>query len=119
MWDYHVVVAAGGMVWDLDTRLELPTEVSAYLDATFPTLSAELAHMAPRFRVVSAAEFVATFRTDRSHMKNDDGDWIAPPPPWEPVGAAGAANQQRFVDLDDGVAGEILDLSALRARYSR
>lgn len=119
LWDYHVIVIADGRVWDLDTRLGMPVSVADYLDATFPELPPERRHLAPRFRIVAADELVAKFGTDRSHMRTPSGGWHKPPPPWEPPSGPAGANQTRFFDLDDDVAGEIVDLPALYARYSR
>jgi protein N-terminal glutamine amidohydrolase len=117
-WDYHVIVIARAgerlEVWDLDTRLGLPVELGAYLDETFPRLPNELA---PAFRVVEAEDFIARFRTDRSHMLVR-GRYTQPPPPW-PSPGEGGTNLMRFVDLRDDIAGEVLDLAGLRARYSR
>lgn len=119
IWDYHVIVIARGQVWDLDTRLGMPVPVKAYLDATFPELPPALGHLAPRFRIVDAEELIAKFRTDRSHMRDASGGWRKPPPPWDPPGGSAGANQTRFFDLEDGVAGKIVDLPELYARYSR
>lgn len=120
IWDYHVVVVVGDAVWDLDSRLGMPVPVLEYLEKTFPDLPAELRHLAPRFRVVDADELVATLHSDRSHMRTPDGGWLRPPPAWDPPRAAFPPNLMRFVDLDDDeIAGEVLDLDALVARYSR
>jgi hypothetical protein len=74
----------------------------------------------PRFRVVDAEAFVASFASDRSHMRRRDGGFREPPPPWPPIGAPGAApNLMRFVDVTAPFAGEVLDLEALGARVAR
>ncbi len=119
-WDYHVVVVAEQSVWDLDSRLGMPVAVLDYLDATFPGWPPHLSHLAPQFRVVEAAELLRSFRTDRGHMRRPDGTWLQAPPSWEPPGAAlaGPANQLRFVDLTDDIAGEVMDLTAFRRRYA-
>ncbi len=115
VWDYHVVAVIAGQVWDPDTRLGMPLPALSYLGATFPFR--ELADV--RFRVVPRDALLATFTTDRSHMRTADG-WREPPPPWDPPAAPGhGMNLLRFIDMDDPIAGEVLDLPALRARYSR
>jgi hypothetical protein len=119
LWDYHVIVVAGGEVWDLDTRIGLHVPVDSYLDATFPDLPPGMQELAPMFRVIDSGEFVKVFCTDRSHMRDAKGGWLQPPPPWDAPCNAAHANQMRFVDLGDDIAGEVLDLPSFRARYSR
>lgn len=41
------------------------------------------------FRVVHAPLFLRFFASDRRHMKDPAGDWIAQPPPYEPIVAEG------------------------------
>jgi hypothetical protein len=114
VWDYHVVALVDGEVHDPDTRLAMPLGLASYLAASFPP-----GWPAPRFRVVAAAEFIAIFSTDRSHMRDRHGAFTQPPPPWEPPRAPGHdMNLMRFVDMSDDVAGEVLDAAALVVGYS-
>jgi len=41
------------------------------------------------FRVVHAPIFRRSFASDRRHMKDSAGNWIAQPPPYEPIVAEG------------------------------
>jgi hypothetical protein len=120
-WDYHVIVVAQGQVgfeaWDLDSRLGMPIDCVAYLDATFPPLFGGQVALAPRFRVIEAGEFVSLFSTDRSHMRVGDG-YTQPPPAWTPPSNGDAMNLERFIGMESDFAGEVLDLPALRQRYS-
>jgi len=68
------------LVFDLDTLLPYPCDALRYVkEALRPEDS-----LRPRFRqmlrVVSAQEFVTHFASDRSHMLNEQGAWLAPPP---------------------------------------
>ena len=114
-WDYHVVVLAQGpwQIWDLDTRLGCPVPATTYLRRSFRpelTLPPELT---PRFRLVDAAELARTFASDRSHMRDPDGRFSQPPPPWPAIGAGKPSTLARFLELADaldrdrGVAGEV------------
>ncbi len=120
VWDYHVILVVRGdhqaQAWDLDSRLSLPCGLFDYLAQTFPFGEGAFA---PRFRVVEAADFLRSFVTDRSHMRAPDGRWRAPPPPWPAPGAEGqAANLMRFIDMDDTIAGAVVDLPGLVRRFA-
>jgi protein N-terminal glutamine amidohydrolase len=118
-WDYHVVLLARAPweIWDLDTTLGLPVPAAHYLARSFrdglpPGLM-------PRFRLIDAELFATTFSSDRAHMRRPGGSYRKPPPPWPPIGPPGAApNLMRFVDVEQPFAGEIVDLSTLRARVA-
>ncbi|MEM1030564.1 MAG: hypothetical protein AAGN82_09450 [Myxococcota bacterium] len=127
-WDYHVVMVGaaprGLVVYDLDTRLPLGIAVDAYLDGTFPygEESGLPGPYAPGFRLVSREAMLATFATDRRHMRRDDGSYLHPPPPWPPIIARDTEQRftlDRYLDLEDDIAGEVSTLSDLRIRLSR
>jgi len=119
VWDYHVIllVADGAAaVWDLDTRLGVPCPARTYFDRTFPTAAPP--DLRPQFRVVDGARFLATFSTDRRHMRTPDGGWTQPPPAWAPPQATGSAhNLERFVDVSAPFEGELLDRAAMVERF--
>lgn len=120
VWDYHVVLMTAAdktwWVWDLDTLLGMPVEAQAYLTATFAVETAP--PLAPMFRVIDGPRFVATFTTDRSHMRAPDGRWLHPPPAWPPPAAPNEPmNLMRFVDVTTARENELLDLTSMFARY--
>jgi len=117
-WDYHVVLIDGATVVDLDTTLEgapsLPVET--WLGGTFRPVAAALA---PRFRVVDSAALLRTFSSDRSHMRGPGGVPLQPFPEWPAIRCPlGDHTLPRYLDLDDDIAGEWLDLDALRKRFA-
>jgi len=120
VWDYHVILIArieggsGWEAWDLDSSLPCPEALPAYLRATFPAAVAPA--LAPRFRVVPAPLFVATFATDRAHMRNPDGSWQQPPPPWPPPGE-GPSNLMQWVVMGERESVPAMELTALCARF--
>jgi hypothetical protein len=116
IWDYHVVgiTRSPERVWDFDSRLPFPSPLEAYLRATFPPLPVEAAALTPKFRLVDAESFTRTFATDRRHMRRADGSWMQSPPPWPVIGVGHTLD--RFLDLDDSIAGEVLSLEGLRKR---
>ena len=104
-------------VWDLDTTLGLPVPAADYLAQSFreglpPGLM-------PRFRLIDAGTFAASFASDRAHMRLQGGAYRKPPPPWPPIGPPGEApNLMRFVEMDQPFVGEVVGLPALRARVA-
>jgi hypothetical protein len=107
LWDYHVVLVAGGRVWDPDTTLGFPVDVDVWLRESFGE-----AH-APRFRIVDAPAYLKEFASDRSHMRGSG----KPPPPWPPIGKG--MNLLRFVDLETPFMGEVVDPDRLLAALRR
>lgn len=119
-WDYHVFLLASEpwQIWDLDSTLGLPVPAAEYLARSFrPGLPEELA---PIFRVMPAAEFVAALASDRSHMRRSDGSFQRPPPPWPPISAKErGSNLHRFIDMSDDFAGAVMSLGELSAMVAR
>ena len=110
VWDYHVVLLAGGRLWDLDTTLGFGIPPAVWLAESFVPGSPE-----PRFRVIDAPAYVASFASDRSHMIGADGRPLKPPPPWPPIGKG--MNLMRFVAMGEPFLGEVIDLEGLRRRF--
>lgn len=119
VWDYHVIVASrdpvgGARVWDLDTMLGFPVPIDAYLAQTF--CAGVDPKLLPRFRVLAALEYRARFASDRRHMRDADGGWQQPPPPWPPIGEGHVLDA--LLDTHDSAFGPWLGADALRAQLS-
>ena len=78
--------SCSSLVYDLDSRLQFPCSFSCYARQTLFPAFAHSPSLHPLFRVIPASEFLATFASDRSHMRGADGGWKAPPPAWQPIG---------------------------------
>jgi protein N-terminal glutamine amidohydrolase len=116
VWDYHVVLlsqAEAWFVWDLDSTLGLPVLATHYLDKTFPTLGPESAKYSPKFRIISAAEYVEDFSSDRSHMRDKEGKWLAPPPPWPLILAGGSLTLTKLIDFRPSTPPECVTLTRM------
>lgn len=120
VWDYHVVALATEqqLVVDLDDRDRVNWPLERWLAHAFrPAVSNNLQ---PRFRLVPGPEFLATFSSDRSHMRDATGRPRQPfpswPAPWQP---ARGMNLPRFLDLDDPIAGVVTDAAGLLALARR
>ncbi|URD78345.1 hypothetical protein MUK42_02279 [Musa troglodytarum] len=91
LWDYHVICIQSrrgklfDLVWDLDSSLPIPSPINVYFsEAIQPMYSPNLVN-SRLFRVVHAPVFLRCFASDRSHMKDDLGNWLALPPKYEPI----------------------------------
>ena len=69
----------------------------------------------PLFRLVERSIFIREFASDRSHMLDAEGKWMAPPPDWPPIGMREQNNLQRFIDIDDATFGAVITLGEFRA----
>lgn len=112
VWDYHVLLFArddaGWSTWDLDTTLGLPVRASEWLGQTFRPVAPRLT---PRFQLLTASDYTKRFASDRSHMRDEHGAWLQPPPPWPTIGEGHTLPD--LLALDHG---EWLTLADLRAR---
>lgn len=118
VWDYHVMVLTlplqgGALAWDLDTTLGFPVDAVRYVEATFAA-AARRNRWLPRFRIVPAQRFLATFSTDRGHMRTEEGGWQRPPPPWDAPAVPGVgSNLNDFVDMERPFEGQVWELGPL------
>jgi hypothetical protein len=79
-------------VLDLDTKLPFPCPATKYFESAF---RAQIKRdYAALFRVVRAEDFLGSFASDRSHMKDpeDSTKWLAPPPEWQCIATKGACS---------------------------
>ena len=62
VWDYHVVLLAEGRLWDLDTTLGFGIAPAVWLAESFVAGPLE-----PRFRVIDAPSYLASFASASGH----------------------------------------------------
>ncbi|KAK9842162.1 hypothetical protein WJX84_010658 [Apatococcus fuscideae] len=85
-YDYHVIAIElfpdqETLVYDFDSILPFPSKWRSYVHATLLPLPQTSAGQYSRwFRKINAATFLSSFASDRSHMRESDGSWKAPPP---------------------------------------
>ena len=129
LWDYHVILIKSApsdkessksttdtvtaenesLVYDLDTSLPFPVCFNQY---TKEVLRPELilhfrsAGLPERlFRVIPADIFLEEFASDRSHMRKEDGTWLASPPPYPPIRSQKSSNNiQEFISMKNSSA---------------
>ncbi|MFT7623038.1 MAG: hypothetical protein ACI9WU_002215 [Myxococcota bacterium] len=119
LWDYHVVLlGSDGLVRDPDCRAGERLPFADWAQASFPYRSQVPSDFAPLFRVVSSAELHATLRSDRSHMRLDDGSYAHPPPVWPAISVG--SNLMDFVDMGNKeTPGIVCDLEGLSDRATK
>jgi hypothetical protein len=61
--------------------------------------------------MIEATEFVKHFSSDRSHMRDKNGNWLAPPPAWSPILKEGVCSFPQLIDFCPGTRPESLTLS--------
>lgn len=121
-WDYHVVLLVfdQGMwfVYDLDTSLELPVPLDSYLNLTFGPDSEHLEN-APYFKSFSSSFFTHAFSSDRSHMKDEAGNWIFSPPPWPKIeqGHSPTLSMREITDFSPSSPQKINSIKELKATF--
>ena len=121
-WDYHVVfmqhTETGTQIVDPDCTVPGASEGIAlrdYARLSFPPLVPGWADCVPLFRIIDAAQYVATFASDRRHMRDAQGNWLKPPPPWSAIGEGHALDELK--DMSDGHRADVLSLEELLAQY--
>jgi protein N-terminal glutamine amidohydrolase len=125
LWDYHVVLLARPKtvdqwsIFDVDSRLEFPLSAASYLRETFPQIDQISSRFWPSFRVISADGFIETFSSDRSHMRDEQGSWLATPPDWPLIGVGREKTLGSYIDFGSKTYGEIIDLATFRSRFGK
>lgn len=120
LWDYHVVLMwqhdAHYYLVDFDTTLAFCTPLADYFEHSFWDEARLNPEYVPRFRVLTAQEYVRQLRSDRRHMQTDNG-WLAPPPPWPPISAT-ESNLPQFADIANHDYGQIFSAAELLQMYA-
>lgn len=120
-WDYHVILvhAQGTAVYDFDSSLGFPVSLKEYIRQTIHPevilnshlkryilsppvrLGLEMETDGRRYRLIPGDEFLSRFSSDRRHMRNELGDWLSPPPPWDIIQNHGHDHQRGLGSLDN------------------
>lgn len=83
VWDYHVVLQAGERIYDFDTTLPFPVNVSDYFLNSFPDQALLEEPFRAWVRRIPAQTFLERFYSDRSHMRGVVGETEFPA--WPPI----------------------------------
>ena len=125
IWDYHVILVIKenpkSMVFDLDTRLPYPSSFNEYSRHTFSKHEEEnmREQFHRKFRVIPIREFLENFASDRSHMKDRNGDWIKQPPEYPCIKTKDSTNNiQRFISMENGW-GKVMSLEMFNETFCK
>ncbi|XP_020516385.3 protein N-terminal glutamine amidohydrolase [Labrus bergylta] len=125
IWDYHVILLQvcpqfNSLIYDLDSQLSFPCSLNLYASHALRSDCNIKPTYHRNFRVVPADSFLCNFASDRSHMKNSDGSWKMPPPPYPPIHTAETQmNLDDFISMNPAVGwGAVLSLDDFLQRYT-
>ncbi|KAL0555154.1 hypothetical protein IC582_009093 [Cucumis melo] len=121
LWDYHVICIQRKiegefpfLVWDLDSALPLPLPLGSYVSqAIRPSfqISPEYQRL---FRIIHAPILFRHFASDRRHMKDSNGNWMAKPPDYEAIVAEDGTmhNLYEYIEIktDDVYSNKTIDV---------
>jgi protein N-terminal glutamine amidohydrolase len=115
-WDYHVVLLASSpdacLIYDFDSSLDLPIPLDTYLERTFQSDRAE---DQPFFKAIDSQDFIHLFNSDRSHMKDGEGNWKFSPPGWPLIQNKEALPLPELLDFSENSNHNIYALEEVKA----
>ncbi|XP_077364294.1 protein N-terminal glutamine amidohydrolase [Festucalex cinctus] len=126
IWDYHVLLLHArpgreAAIYDLDSLLPFPCGLQLYAARALRSERGLQPAYHRKLRVVPADCFLWNFASDRTHMKNGDGSWKMPPPPYPPISTADS-----HMNLDDFICmeptrgwGQVFTLERFLRRYAQ
>ncbi|XP_052175014.1 protein N-terminal glutamine amidohydrolase [Diospyros lotus] len=116
LWDYHVICVqrkrgqSSALVWDLDSSLPFPCPLASYVSETIRPSFHLFSEFQRFFRAVHAPIFLRSFASDRRHMKDSAGNWIAQPPTYEPIVAEDGTVHNLNDYIEISAAGLVKDI---------
>jgi len=125
IWDYHVILIIktdqGSTVFDLDTNLQYPCDYNSYSQDTFKSDDNILEQFHRKFRVIPFEDFLLNFASDRHHMKDENGQWLQPPPDYPCIQTPKSTNNiNDFISMKpNSCPGEVVSLEKLNQIFSR
>ncbi|KAM3928654.1 protein N-terminal glutamine amidohydrolase [Leptodactylus fuscus] len=124
IWDYHVVLLhdcgdGQRVIYDLDTVLQFPCPCDTYIKEALRSDYNIHKDFRRKLRLIQADEYLRTFASDRSHMKDANNEWRKPPPPYPCIKtSASSMNLDDFISMDPRVGyGTVYTLDAFTERF--
>jgi hypothetical protein len=102
-------------IYDFDSTLPVPLTAIEYLDQTFEKCDSLRTVDLPFFKSIDAADYLASFNSDRSHMKDDAGKWLSDPPKWQIIGKNGDLPLPELLDFTISSKQKMYGLDEIRS----
>ena len=124
IWDYHVILIIKAdqdcTVFDLDSNLPYPCDFNSYTQATFKLDDNILEQFHRKFRVIPFEDYLLNFASDRQHMKDDNGQWLQPPPDYPCIQTSKSTNNiNDFISMKPNACpGEVVSLEKFNEIFS-
>ncbi|KAG8570167.1 hypothetical protein GDO81_011127 [Engystomops pustulosus] len=124
IWDYHVILLhdcrnGQRFIYDLDTELPFPCPCDFYIKEALRSDHNVHKDFRRKLRVIKAEEYLRTFASNRSHMKDGNNEWKKPPPPYPCIKTPESSmNLDDFISMAPGVGfGTVYTLEAFTKRF--
>lgn len=118
-WNYHVILLAVfnnlSLIYDFDSTLSIPLNAVEYLKKTFDEKDHLRAEHLPLFKSITAIDYVDSFFSDRSHMMDEQGNWLSSPPDWQIIGKNKNLPLAKLQDFSSTSEQKIYNLQELEA----
>jgi hypothetical protein len=116
-WNYHVILFASNgdasLIYDFDSTLSVPLSGREYMERTFPRQASWSTLNLPQFKAIEADDYLHSFFSDRSHMKDSVGNWLSPPPKWPLIGENRELPLSTLLDFSDSSTERIYSLEEM------
>ncbi|KAA8517106.1 hypothetical protein F0562_017399 [Nyssa sinensis] len=128
LWDYHVICvqrkkesSSPHLVWDLDSSLPFPSPLASYVSETIRPSFQLFSEFQRFFRIVHAPIFLRSFASDRRHMKDSVGNWIAQPPASEAIVAEDGTvhNLNEYIEISTADVVKNVGVDLLNAAFTQ
>lgn len=118
-WNYHVILLASGkdssFIYDFDSTLPVPISAIEYLEKTFERAQNRMETDLPCFKAIESTDYLNSFVSDRSHMKDEEGNWLSSPPKWPVIGKDGGLPLPALLDFSFSSREKIYQLDEMLA----
>jgi hypothetical protein len=118
-WNYHVILLASlgdcSLIYDFDSTLSVPLPAIDYMRLTFGQSESWAKEDQPCFKAIDSQDYLRSFVSDRSHMRDAFGNWLAAPPDWNAIGNNGDLPLPELVDFSIASGEQIYSLEEMMA----